>query len=205
MSRLGEIVVTPECLAAARAGDAAARGQLYGLVAGPVHALIRRIVGPDAADDLFQDTLLRMFERLPAYRGDAPIGRWVRAIAVNHCLMHLRSPWRRARVWLGGGGTTAPFDSAETGADPFDLLPATAFGSRDASVAIDLSRLLAQLPPAARAVLWLYEVEGCSHDEIARAHGRSVSYSKSRLARAHAQLRALAAGEEPWASVPKHN
>jgi len=41
----------------------------------------------------------------------------------------------------------------------------------------------------ARAVVWLYEVEGYSHEEIARAFGRSVSFSKSQLARSHQRLR----------------
>jgi RNA polymerase sigma-70 factor (ECF subfamily) len=36
----------------------------------------------------------------------------------------------------------------------------------------------------------MYEVEGYSHQEIAREFGRSVSFSKSQLARAHARLRA---------------
>ncbi|MFO1427275.1 MAG: sigma-70 family RNA polymerase sigma factor [Steroidobacteraceae bacterium] len=98
MSLLGDIRIDPSDLEAARAGDPAARERLYGLVAGPVHALIRRLVGRESADDLFQDTLLRMYECLGEYRGDAPIGRWVRSIAVNACLMHLRSPWRRARL-----------------------------------------------------------------------------------------------------------
>ena len=46
------------------------------------------------------------------------------------------------------------------------------------------------LAPTARAVVWMYEVEGYSHQEIAREFGRSVSFSKSQLARAHVRLRA---------------
>jgi RNA polymerase sigma-70 factor (ECF subfamily) len=38
-------------------------------------------------------------------------------------------------------------------------------------------------------VVWLYEVEGYSHEEIATEFGRSVSFSKSQLARAHRRLR----------------
>jgi RNA polymerase sigma-70 factor (ECF subfamily) len=56
--------------------------------------------------------------------------------------------------------------------------------------AIDVERALASLPPTARAVVWMFEVEGYSHQEIAHAFGRSVSFSKSQLARAHARLRA---------------
>jgi RNA polymerase sigma-70 factor (ECF subfamily) len=66
------------------------------------------------------------------------------------------------------------------------LLPATP-GPRAESV--DLERALASLAPTARAVVWLFEVEGYSHEEIAQSFGRSVSFSKSQLARAHAKLR----------------
>ena len=55
---------------------------------------------------------------------------------------------------------------------------------------IDLERALASLAPTARAIVWMYEVEGYSHPEIASAFGRSVSFSKSQLARAHVRLRA---------------
>ncbi len=54
---------------------------------------------------------------------------------------------------------------------------------------MDLERALATLSPTARAVVWLYDVEGYSHEEIARQFGRTVSFSKSQLARAHARLR----------------
>jgi RNA polymerase sigma-70 factor (ECF subfamily) len=53
-----------------------------------------------------------------------------------------------------------------------------------------VERALATLAPTARAVVWMFEVEGYSHAEIAQAFGRSVSFSKSQLARAHRKLRA---------------
>lgn len=55
---------------------------------------------------------------------------------------------------------------------------------------LDVERAMATLSPTARAVVWLFEVEGYSHEEIARQFGRSVSFSKSQLARAHSKLRA---------------
>jgi hypothetical protein len=70
---------------------------IYDAVAGPVHALACRLVGRAAADDVFQDAMMRSFERLADYRAEAPFGSWVRAISVNACLMHLRSPWHRLR------------------------------------------------------------------------------------------------------------
>jgi RNA polymerase sigma-70 factor (ECF subfamily) len=54
---------------------------------------------------------------------------------------------------------------------------------------IDLDRALARLSPITRTVVWLYDVEGWSHEEIAKSFARSVSFSKSQLARGHARLR----------------
>jgi RNA polymerase sigma-70 factor (ECF subfamily) len=66
------------------------------------------------------------------------------------------------------------------------LLPATPAPKAEV---LDMERALASLTPTARAVVWLFEVEGCSHEEIAHSFGRSVSFSKSQLARAHIKLR----------------
>ena len=90
--------------------------------------------------------------------------------------MFLRSPWHRARLHLEndeeGGyvarGLITPAPSAEC---------------------FDVERALASLSATARVVVWLYEVEGYTHEEIARFFGRSISFSKSQLARAHLRLR----------------
>jgi DNA-directed RNA polymerase specialized sigma24 family protein len=101
--------------------------------------------------------------------------------------MYLRSPWHRARLALerpddhgGGEGSAEPRARDEI---PRFTLPD---GWSDQ---MDLERALASLSPTARAVVWLYDVEGYSHEEIARQFGRTVSFSKSQLARAHARLR----------------
>ena len=57
-------------------------------------------------------------------------------------------------------------------------------------LALDLERALERLTPAARLVVWLHDVEGYTHEEIASATDRTPSFSKSQLARAHARLRA---------------
>jgi RNA polymerase sigma factor (sigma-70 family) len=177
VGKLAEIAVAADLIAQARLGDAAACARLYDALAPAAYGLIRRLVGARAvADDLFQETLMRVFEKLDEFRGEAPLGAWVRRIAVSRCLMYLRSPWHRARLDLG-----ARFD------EPGELdWPTAAAPSADA---LDVERALATLTPTARAVVWLFEVEGYSHGEIAAAFGRSVSFSKSQLARAHRRLR----------------
>jgi len=174
-----DTAVPDEVLGRARLGDEAAREVIYRTLAPATFTFIRRVVGQRAlAEDIFQDTMMALYERLPQFRGEAPLGAWLRQIALNRCLMYLRSPWQRARMRLEAG-------EVATGCAPSMLAVP---GCRGES--IDLERALAALAPTARAVVWMFEVEGYSHEEIARAFGRSVSFSKSQLARAHARLRA---------------
>ena len=185
MTRLADTAVPAETLAQARAGDQAARAAIYAALAPATFALIRRIVGQRAlAEDIFQDTMMMLYERLPQFRREAPLGAWLRQIAISRCLMYLRSPWRRARLCLEGGERLAAQDEA--------CLVTPAYRGDS----IDVERALASLGPTARAVVWMYEVEGYSHQEIAREFGRSVSFSKSQLARAHVRLRAWFAPQE---------
>jgi RNA polymerase sigma factor (sigma-70 family) len=180
VARLVDITVSPEVLAGARGGNECAQAAIYAAVAPATFGLVRRLAGSRAlAEDLFQETMLTVFQRLSGFRGEAPFGAWVRQIAVSKCLMYLRSPWHRARLHLSGG-----FEAEGRWAET--LLPATP-GPRAES--FDVERALQRLAPTARAVVWLFEVEGYSHEEIAQSFGRSVSFSKSQLARAHLKLR----------------
>ncbi|HYP79463.1 MAG TPA: sigma-70 family RNA polymerase sigma factor, partial [Steroidobacteraceae bacterium] len=164
-----------------------AQRQLYEQVAGPVFALIRRLVSQRVvAEDIFQDCMVSLLRHLPAFRGEAPFGAWVRQIALRHCLMHQRSPWQRARRALES--VIGPDGLRET-----QWLPVQDAPSGDM---IDLERALARLPDVARTVVWMHDVEGLDHAEIAALYGRSVSFSKSQLARAHALLRTQLA-EDP--------
>jgi len=153
---LADSDVPDEVLARARAGDEAAREAIYRTLAPATLTLIRRMVGERAlAEDIFQDTMMTLYERLPQFRREAPLGAWLRQIALTD----------------GSVASTLVVS-----------------GCRGDS--IDVERALAALPPTARAVVWMFEVEGYSHEEIAHAFGRSVSFSKSQLARAHVRLRA---------------
>jgi RNA polymerase sigma-70 factor (ECF subfamily) len=179
VAKLVEIEIPGEVLRKACAGDEAAQAAVYTATAPATFALIRRLMANRAvAEDVFQDTMMALFQRLPEFRGEAPLGAWLRQIAVSRCLMFLRSPWHRARLQLGNEG------EVEVGYGLGALVtPAPAVEG------FDIEKALASLSPTARAVVWLYEVEGYSHEEIARSFGRSISFSKSQLARAHVKLR----------------
>lgn len=164
-------------LARARLGDMAALETVYRAFERPVYTLGLRLCGtPDEARDVLQDTMLRVIDRIGTWRGDgSPFWGWLRQVAVNECLMRLRR--RREADDLD--------PLLDTLAD--DLAPPPP----SAGDAAALQRALAQLPATTRSVLWLYHAEGYTHDEIAQAMARSVSFSKSQLARGTRRLRAL--------------
>lgn len=169
--------VEPDLIERARNGEPAAQSALFDLFGRAVYNLARRLLlKPDLAEDVLQDTFVEVLRKLGEFRGDAPFGMWVRRIALNHCLMFLRSPWQRRRLELDGDDDAVMLAGADGG---FDVL--------------DLERALQTLPPEARAVVWLHDVEGYTHQEIGRMLNATPSFSKSQLVRAYARMRGWAA------------
>lgn len=174
------IDVPASLLARARGGDRAAFEQLYRWFERPVFTLALRICGDRAeADEVLQDTMLKVLCQIEGYRGDrgSPFWGWLRQVAVNEALMRLRRDRRHALELVDD----ALEEHAEDHAPP---PPAAA----DAAL---LQRALDQLPATTRSVLWLYHAEGYTHEEIATAMQRSTSFSKSQLARGTRRLRQL--------------
>ena len=171
--------VEPAIVAEAQRGDSSAQGHLYEAFAPMVYTLARRmLVSPALSEDVLQETFVEVLRKLHTYRGEAALGFWVRRIAVNKCLMYLRSGWHSRRV--------------ETEAIESLCPPAQA---PRAEHQIALERALARLTDTSRVVVWLHDVEGYTHKEIGEIMGRTTSFSKSRLARAHKRLRILLEGE----------
>ncbi|HKK03144.1 MAG TPA: RNA polymerase sigma factor [Gammaproteobacteria bacterium] len=172
----------------ARRGDMRAHETLYAAYGGPVYTLAMRLLGePAQADEILQETCVEVIRHLDDFRDAAAFAGWVKRIATNKCLAQLRGTWHRRVRSLG--------DESDA-----EAALATAAGEADPGPEIDdgerLARALSFLPPTARAVVWLYDVEGYSHREIAELMGKSVSFSKSQLARAHQRLRDLLATDE---------
>jgi RNA polymerase sigma-70 factor (ECF subfamily) len=189
MTRISEIQLPEHLVTAACAGQAAALEAVYAATADAIYTLLRRLVRrPAIAEELLQETFVDVLEHIGAYEGRCPLPAWIRALAVNRALMYLRSPWHRGLEWLDKdpGGT--------------DRLPAAAC---DPHAALDagLERALMTLPALSRAVVWLHDVEGFTHAEIGMALGRTPSFSKSQLSRAHRRLRELLAMDAPIAEA----
>jgi RNA polymerase sigma-70 factor (ECF subfamily) len=169
-----------ETVSRARAGAVDAQEAIYRAFQRPVRTLARRLVpSVAAAEDLAQDVFVEVLTKLDQYDGRGSFAGWVRSITVNKCLMHLRSPWQRARRWLD-------LASDDGGAEWPERRSPSVTGDT-----VDLERALARLGDTARAVVWLHDVEGYTHAEIGRLLGGTASFSKSQLARAHAHLREL--------------
>ena len=180
--RKGFFAVVDEIqLERARQGDLEALEGLYRVYADPVSNLARRICrSAHEAEEVVQETFLEMVRSVRSFRGDGAFGAWLRRIAVSKALSFLRSRKRRAKTDCQ---SIVELDG------PAEFRPAVDGSGR--WLKVDLERALAMLPDDARVVVWLFDVEGLTHREIAALFGRSTSFSKSRLSRAHARLREL--------------
>ena len=146
-----------------------------------MHGVIARLVGHHGAraEDLTQETFVRAWQALPGYRFESAFGTWLHRLAANTALMELRA--RRSRPQADG----------DDGLDDFGTPDSAGHAT---ALSLDLERAVATLPPRARAVLVLYDVEGWKHEEIAEALGMAVGSSKAQLHRARGLLRTRLGG-----------
>jgi RNA polymerase sigma-70 factor (ECF subfamily) len=158
-------------VARAREGDEAALEALYRAFEAPVYNLARRICRTtEDAEDVLQETFFEVCRSIGRYREEGSLWGWVRTIAASKALMRLRRNKYR---------------------DTDELNDELVIGQRkeETHLRMDLEAALERLPETSRAVVWLHDVEGYTHDEIAEMMGKTASFSKSQLARAHARLR----------------
>ena len=172
-----DIEVDELTLARARRGDMAAREKLFRLFNQAAYSIAYRVCQcPDLAQDVTQEAFINAFRRIRQFRGDAPFWGWLRRVVVNQAISTLRR--------LPNHGTV-----------DIDEYRASHLASHDGDearicLAMDLEAAFTRLDGLDRTVVWLHDVEGFSHQEIANLFGKSESFSKTRLSRAHARLRA---------------
>jgi RNA polymerase sigma factor (sigma-70 family) len=162
---------------AAVAGDMRAFEALYREHVRRVHAVVWRLSGGNAAraEELTQEAFVRAWQALGKFRFESAFATWLHRLAVNTALMDLRA--RRDNE-----------DLETDDAVLVDLGSGDSAGTRTA-LGIDLERAVASLPPRARAVLVLHDVEGWKHEEIAIELRMAIGSSKAQLHRARRLLR----------------
>jgi len=178
-------LAVPDILVArAKSGDLEALEALYRAFETPVYNLALRVLRrPEDAEDVLQETFLEIVRSIKHYRAEGHLWGWIRQIAVSKALMRIRHDRVRETeelheesvVW-GTGVRTSGTPGMSPGGVPAQ---------------IDLEWAFERLSETSRAVVWLHDVEGYTHEEIAEHMGKTVSFSKSQLARAHARLRGM--------------
>lgn len=169
----------------AQQGNLTAHESLFKLFSRPTFNLALRFCNQrEIAEDILQDTFVKVLKNIRTFKCEAPFGMWLRQIAVNEALMHLRH--KRLLPDLLNE------DISDTLSNVIDFGYLHGEHDQEANnvqVHATLERVLAQLPAQTRVALWLKEVEGYSHKEIAQLMGKSESFSKSLVARAFKRLK----------------
>jgi RNA polymerase sigma-70 factor (ECF subfamily) len=159
----------------AQAGDLVAFERLYRDNERKVFGLCFRLSSdPALAEELTQEVFVRAWRKLSSFRGESAFSSWLYPLTVNVALSERRSRRRRdARI-------VATEDPASMERAPRSPAPEAGF---------DLEKAMAALPPGARAVFVLHDVEGRTHEEIAKLLGLAPGTSKAQLHRARRLLR----------------
>lgn len=161
-------------------GDTRAFEALYRAHADRIYGLCWRLCNGDEAkaSQYAQDAFVRAWENMASFRGDSLFSTWMHRLTVNVVL----GDSRLLRRWV-------TFEDAISEDEPGEALsehPQQRLGDR-----MDLERALVKLPPGARAVLMLHDVEGYRHEEIAKLTGIAVGTSKAQLHRARKLMKEL--------------
>jgi len=159
-----------DLIACARRGDMGAFEHLYRRHVPHVYAVCLRLTADvRRAEELTQTAFIQLWQKLPLFRGESAFATWLHRLAVNTVLMEFRAARRReARV---------------TGAEDPAVLE-TAPLARPAGLRLDLEQAIAALPPRARAVFVLHDIEGYTHGEIATLLDLETGTTKAHLHRA---------------------
>jgi len=159
----------------ARDGDQEAFEQIYRQQVGRVHALCWRLTGDaDLAEELTQEAFVRAWRKLHLFDGRSALSTWLHRLTVNVVMADHRVHGVRRRRQL-------PLDEARS--------EQLAKRGKASDIGLDLERAIAMLPPRARSVFVLHDIEGYGHAEIAEMAGMAVGSSKAHLHRARELLK----------------
>lgn len=186
----------PQLIERAKAGDAAAAGEIVERYQRRIYTLCLRILSDtDAAEELTQETLVKALTGLENFDGRSALGTWLHRIATNACFSRIRSDRVRSKgrvPWPESGEPIAP-QRVQQGEDRLDA------AQRSRLVAAALERI----NPEHRVVLVLRDVQGLEYEQVAEVLGIPMGTIKSRLFRARAALRQAVERLEAPAAHPQ--
>jgi RNA polymerase sigma-70 factor (ECF subfamily) len=177
-----------ELIAAVLKGDAASFEPLIEKYSPRVFATTRRYARRESeVEDIVQEIWLKAFQKLGSFRAEAPFEHWLMRLTVRTCYDFLRGHQRNRESSFSE--LSAP---EQDWLERFVTQPETADDHADAARQL-IERVLEQLPPPARLVITLLEIEDRSVKEIAELTGWSVPLVKVRAFRARAEMRKILA------------
>jgi RNA polymerase sigma-70 factor (ECF subfamily) len=178
-----------ELVRKAQRGDDVAFDRLVEVLAPRVYGLAYRLVGnADDAQDMAQESFLRIYRALPTFKGNAAFSTWMYRIVANCCYDELskrkQRPATATDITAGDDGHDWQDRTADATSAVEDV-----WERRERQQAVQTA--IRALPEHARMVVVLYDLQGLSYQEIAVALKTNVGTVKSRLNRARLQLREL--------------
>ena len=173
-----------ELIAAVLKGETASFEPLVKKYQSRIFAMARRYARRESeVEDIVQEVFIKAFQKLHSYRAEAPFEHWLMRLSVRTCYDFLRNH-QRNRESAFTDMTDQETDWLERFASDPDTAVETADAARDL-----VERVLSQLPPSARLILTLLEIEERSVKEISELTGWSISLVKIRAFRARAAMR----------------
>ena len=163
-------------VALAATGDREAFERLYRTHANRVYSLCARMSGSRTkGEELTQDVFVRTWEKLPQFRGESAFSTWLHRLAVNVVLNARKSDGKHASRMDEGSADEERWNEVS--------------GAPMLAERMDLQQAIGKLPPGARRIFVLHDIEGYKHEEIAGIFGITVGGSKAQLHRARLLLR----------------
>jgi len=150
------------------ANDRVAQRMLYDRYAPLLMAICRRYAGQQHAEDVMQDSFVRVFQYLTQYRSEGSFEGWMRRVCVNTCIRHLE---KAKRLTVDYYGDSIPDHAVEP--DAISRMSAN-----------ELLTLIDKIPDGYKTVFNLSVIEGFQHKEIAQLLGIEESSSRSQLTKA---------------------
>jgi RNA polymerase sigma-70 factor (ECF subfamily) len=173
-------------VALAVCGDDAAFSELVRRRQSWLRNLLRRLCRDGAlADDLAQQAFLQAWRSLRTLRSTDAFGGWLRRLAVNSWLAHVRSSRARVGAMITADTPESLDEEHESGLASTDLEAVTS------QQQLDLDRALSRLSADERLCVVLAYSEGMSHSEITETTGLPLGTVKSHIRRGSERLRTI--------------
>jgi RNA polymerase sigma-70 factor (ECF subfamily) len=174
---------------AAQRGDSRAFERIYRMHSGRVYALCLRLsADPLRAEGFAQDAFVRAWRKLASYSGMGPFGAWLRRLTINVVIEAQRREKRENR-WLVPGYEESEMRQGSEIVSTDEGMAAVRVPQTGTEISVDLERAIATLPPGARQVFVLHDVDGWPQKEIAALTGVTLGTIKAQLFRARRLLR----------------